>query len=266
MGKQERMKTGKRGTYAWLAMLGFAVTLVVAAIAAGSVALGAEFAVGLILVYLAIAFYALAGNTIRNFRLPGAPALLSAARATPAARRATQRARARPGFNSDVTLTDVGLIVNERRPDGRWNRHLAQSVSMDEDAIQPYVTISVPPESSHRLALITFEIYDQSGRPQFSRQVEQWVRDGDNSVICDRQLPLAGNDALGRSGVWDLRVTMDGALLAIHSFSVTPPDVERRRHFTSEGEAIGDRLAAAQDDAPLSLEELLREQRGHNRD
>ena len=260
------MKTGKRGTYVWLAMLGFAVTLVVAAIAAGSVALGAEFAVALVLAYMGVAFVALAGNRIRNFRLPSAPALLSAARVSPAARRATQRARSRPGYYAEAMLTDVGLIVNARRSDGRWDRHLAQSISLDEDAIQPFITITVPPESSQRLALISFEVFDQSGKPQFSRQMEQWVRDGDNSVICDHQLPLADNNALGRSGVWDLRVKMDGAVLAVHSFSVTPPGEERRRHFTGEGEAIGDRLAAPEEDAPLSLEELLREQRGQDQD
>jgi hypothetical protein len=53
---------------------------------------------------------------------------------------------------------------------------------------------------------------------------------------------------------------MDGALLALHSFNVNPSTQERRRQFTGEGEAVS-RLTLSADDAPLSLDELLREQR-----
>jgi hypothetical protein len=111
------------------------------------------------------------------------------------------------------------------------------------------------------LSIIEFEVYDQAGRCQFSRRVEQMVRDGDNSIICDRQLPIRGNDDLGRAGVWDLRVTMDGALVGLHTFNMNPPSTERRRQFTGEGETVPGRLTISPDDAPLSLEELLREQR-----
>ena len=133
---------------------------------------------------------------------------------------------------------------------------------MDDDAIQPYVTLNVPPEAGHRLAIIEFEFYDQTGRVQFSRKIEQWIRDGDNNIICDRQLPLSQDQTVSRSGVWDLRVTVDGGLVAIHNFSVTPSTEERRRQLNSDGEVIGDRLVIPQEDMPMSLEDLLREQRG----
>jgi hypothetical protein len=254
------MNTGRRGIYIWLMMLGVAVALVVLAGALGTAALSAEVAIAIMAAYVAMALVAVAGNRLQHLQVPR-PNLRAAVRTTPAARRATQRARSRPGYNADHAITDIGLIVNQKRRDGRWERHLAQSVSMDEHAIQPYMTVDVPPNLAQRLALIQFDIYDQAGRPQFSRQVEQWVRDGDNSIICDRQLPLARNESLGRSGIWDLRVAIDGALAAIHSFSVTPSTEEQRRQFTDDGEAVGERLEIADDDLPVSLEDLLREQR-----
>jgi hypothetical protein len=246
---------GRRGIYVWLMLLGFAVSLIIL-----TGATSPELAMGILVAYLGIVFAGVAGDRLRSLRMPKPPSLIAATRATPAARKAAQRARTRPDYNTDHTLTDIGMIVNDRQRDGQWSRHLAQSVSMDDGAIQPYITIDVPPELSHRLALINFEVYDQAGRLQFTRQVEQWVRDGNNNVICDRQLPLHGNEELGRAGVWDLRVTMDGALIALHSFNVNPPAPERRRQFSGEGEAVS-RLALSADDAPLSLEELLREQR-----
>ncbi len=256
------MNTGRRGIYIWLLMLGVAVAFILLAGALGTAALSAELAFAILAAYLALAFTAVAGDRLRTLQMPVPN--LRMARATPAARRAAQRARSRPNYNADHAVTDIGLIVNQKRRDGQWDRRLAQSVSMDEGALQPYLTVDVPPQLGHRLALIRFEIYDQSGRPQFTRQVEQWVRDGENAVICDRQLRLAGNEDLGRSGIWDLRVSVDGALVAIHSFSMTPSTEERRRQYSHDGEARSDRLEIGDEDVPMSLDELLREQRGRS--
>ncbi len=254
------MNTGQRGIYIWLMLLGIAVGIVVLAGAIGATALSAELAVVMLVAYLSMVFVALAGNRVRNFQMPR-PNLRVAARATPAGRRAAQRARSRPEYNGDSGVMDIGLIVNQRRG-GHWDRRLAQSVSMDEGAVQPYITIDVPSQLAHRLALIRFEMYDQAGRLQFTHQIEQWVRDGENNVFCDRQLPLAGNESIGRSGTWDLRVTIDGALVAIHSFGVTPSTEARRRQFSGDGEAASERLEIVDEDVPVSLDELLREQRG----
>jgi len=256
------MRSGQRGIYIWLVLLGLVVGFVVLAGLFGAATISAELALAIGVVYLGLVAFAMGKNLTRTIQLPK-PALRMPIRATPAARKATQRARTRPGYSADSTLTDVGMIINERRPDGKWNRHLAQVVSMDDDAVQPYITIHVPPETSNRLALVKFELYDQAGRLQFSRQVEQWVRDGDNTIICDRQLPLRTSDSPGRSGVWDLRVTMDGSPYAIHSFTMTPSTGDRRQQFDNEGEVVTDRLILT-DDEPMSLEDLLREQRSRN--
>jgi hypothetical protein len=258
------MKTGQRGMYIWLMLLGVIIGAVVLAGALGSAALTAETALVLIAAYLAIVFVGLGKNLAPRLRLQAPKRPISRLRASEAARKAMQQAQHRPGYNSDILLTNVGLIINERRPDGRWDRHLARSVSMDDDAIQPYVTLNVPPEAGHRLAIIEFEFFDQTGRVQFSRKIEQWIRDGDNNIICDRQLPLSQDQTVSRSGVWDLRVSVDGGLVAIHNFSVTPSTEERRRQLNSDGEVIGDRLVIPQEDMPMSLEDLLREQRGRS--
>src|SRR5258706_10879932 len=145
---------------------------------------------------------------------------LNTIRMTPAARKATQRARSRGDMMTENTLTDLGLIVNERRSDGQWKRRMAQVVSMDDEAVQPYTVIHATSEESDRVALVQFDLYDHSGRVRFSRTCEQWIRDGDNLVVCDRQLPLRmEEEGAARSGTWDLRITINGALAAIHSFT-----------------------------------------------
>src|SRR5262245_16057226 len=174
------MNTGQRGIYIWLMLLGVAIGIVVLAGALGATALSAELAVAMLVAYLGMTAVALGGNRVRNFQMPR-PSLRMAVQATPAGRRAAQRARSRPEYSSDNVVTDIGLIVNQRRG-GHWDRRLAHSVSMDEGAIQPYMTIDVPPHLAHRLALIRFEMYDQAGRPQFNHQIEQWVRDGENAI------------------------------------------------------------------------------------
>jgi hypothetical protein len=258
------MNTGRRGIYIWLLMLGVAVSLIVLAGAIGSTALSAELALGIVVVYLGMVFAALAGNRFRGLQSSLPPLVLNA-KTTPAARRAVQRARSRSSYSSEYVMTDIGLIINERRRDGQWNRHLAQIVSMDDDAVQPFLAVYAPSEVSDRLALVNFEIYDQAGKLQFSRQIEHYMRDGSNSIICDRQLPLDQiNEMLARSGVWDLRISIDGMLVALHSFNVTPSTEDRRRQFSTDGEAAAERLIAPDDDAPLSLEDLLREQRGRS--
>ncbi|MEP7286772.1 MAG: hypothetical protein ABI947_13510 [Chloroflexota bacterium] len=252
------MNRSRRGTYIWLALLGAAVGLIALASAFGTVS--TALAGGLVILYLGIAFAALANMRLRALRLT-MPNLAATTRVTPAARKAAQRARTRPEYMDNHTLTDIGLIVNEKRADGKWARQLAQVISLENDAIQPFVIVYATPENSNRIALVKFDIYDQAGRVRFSRTCEQWIRDDENLIVCDRQLPLQEANDIGRSGVWDLRVTIDGALAAIHSFNVTPSTAERRRQFSSDGEARLSDNAVPDEDGPMSLEDLLQEQR-----
>jgi hypothetical protein len=218
---------------------------------------------------LGMVYVALALGTFVNLRLQdlhlAMPRLGGSVRTTPAARRASQRAHLKGGIDADALLTDVGLILNDRDSDDQLRRHLAQVVSLDEGAIQPYVTLNVLPEHSNRLALIQFEVYDHTGKVRFSRQCQQWLRDGENLVVCDRQLALQGSGTEGaRSGIWDLRISIDGVLVGMHGFSVTPSTAERRRRLSNDGES-GIEGRAAPEEVPVSLEDLLRQQRRSDR-
>jgi hypothetical protein len=255
------MTRSRRGMVIWLVLLGIAVALIALGSIFDPTAVNAQVATILLAAYAGVAGVALIGDRLRHVKLE-MPRINVPIRMSPAARKATQRARGRSDYSLTTTLTDVGMIVNERSRDGQWNRHLAQIVSMDDDAIQPYITLHATPEDGNRVSLVEFTIYDQAGKLRFSRVCEQYVRDGENLIVCDRHLPLEGNENIGRAGVWDLQVRIDGAMAAVHSFSVNPSTTERRRQLSEDGEVATDGLAApAEFDEPISLDELLREHR-----
>lgn len=261
------MSRSRRGMYIWLLLLGLAVTL----IAAGTVSTtSAPLGFAVVLAYIALVLGTLATSRLRGMRfefkmpqmMPQMAQMAANARQTPAARKASQRARGRPGYNPDHTVADVGLIVNRRRSDGRWNRYLAQNIARDEGAVQPYVTIFAPSQYANRVAVIDFDIYDQAGRSVFNHTMQQYIRDGENLIACERQLPMqAAENASARNGVWDLRVAVDGAPVAFHSFNVTPANTARRLSINDEGEAQMN-IAVPEDEQAVSLDDLLREQRG----
>ncbi len=260
------MSQSRRKTTIWLTLLGLAVVFaVVAGILGMLTPTQASLAYLMGMVYVVLALGTFVNLRLQDIRL-SMPRLGVTTRATPAARKASQRAHLKGGMEADALLTDVGLILNQHDADGQLRRHLAQVVSLDEGALQPYVTLNVLPEHSNRVALIQFDLHDQTGKQRFSRQCEQWLRDGDNLVVCDRQLSLEGRgEEAARSGVWDLRITVDGVLVGMHGFSVTPSTAERRRRLSNDGEA-GIENQAQSEAAPVSLEDLLRQQRGSHRD
>lgn len=250
------MKSTRRANYIWLVLLGLAVAAVMLSGAASPIVSGV-----VAVAYLAVLAYAMASG-VNWKRVRSAIPSVSFTPATVAGKKATQQARSQPGFSSDHMLTDVGLIANTRQS-GNLNMRLAQIVSHDDDAIQPYARIHVPGKMGQRLALVKFEIFDHSGQIRFSHEMEQWMREGNNTILCDRQLPLRDDDSLSRSRVWDLRIMVDGALAGIHSFNVVPSTSERRRRLASDGEIVSDisRSTDEEEEArPLSLEDLLREQ------
>ncbi len=256
--------TNRRMTTASVVLLGVLVTLIAFA-GVSSAALSPVVGFGIVAAYLALAFLlyrraelnALASNVLRH-----QAALSAAARMSGAARRAAERARVHPeaGYETDVTLLDVGMLVNERRRDGSWSRRITQrSAALDDEFLQPYVKLFVPAGSGERHATLTFEFYDRSGRLQFSHSMEDYLRTGENLILCERQLALRNAQQQMRVGTWDLRVKLDGVLIALHDFSMASTSGAPRY-------APADRLGGSDDadryeDAPpVSLEELLREQ------
>jgi hypothetical protein len=162
-----------------------------------------------------------------------------------------------------VTLVDLGLVMNQKRRDGAWQPvGLVTLASLDDGAIQPFVRVNFAAGRGERLALVEFAIFDQSGNKMFTHEMKQWVRDGDNLLTCERLLPLLDNPDLGRAGVWDLRITVDGIIAGVHGFTMQPAENRISRPRSARLAEVDD--AETVSEAPISLEDLLREERRRN--
>ena len=249
----------RRQFMGWLTILGAMVAL---ALISGAVS--APVTIALVLMY---AFAV--GISVIDFRandlIERSRASLSAARMTPDAREAVERARGRgsvidPGF----ALRDIGLIAiatTERGLDMRRTR----SASKDDDGVRPFVTLNVAPHQADRRATLRFEMIDQDGRKAYVHEMKTYLRDGDMNILPDHQLPLYDNEDAITAGEWDLRVYVDGGLIAAHSFTVAPSVDERlgrSRRSNGDAQQAARRIATPDpaSDGPISLEELLRSQ------
>jgi hypothetical protein len=253
--------TNRRVTAIGLVVLGVLVTLIaLASVSSAAISLVVGF--GMVAAYLVLAFLlyrradlgALAEDVLRR-----KTTLTAAARMSGAARRAAERARVHPeaGYGTEVTLLDVGMLINERRRDGSWDRRITQSsAALDDEFLQPYVKLFVPAGSGERHATLTFEFYDRSGRLQFSHSMEDYLRTGENLILCERQLALRNAEQPMRAGTWGLRVKLDGVLIALHDFSMASAGAARPRPV----EPLREEENYYEEAPPVSLEELLREQ------
>jgi hypothetical protein len=247
------MRIRRRHT-AWLAILG----VIVAAVALSGVA-----APAVALAIVALYAVALAASLIevdsRRLRDTVQASSLSRMRMSPQAREAAERARRRSGFTpAGLTLLDVGLISLHSSSEGMLMRR-SRSVSLDDNGVRPYVTLHVQPETADRNALVRFEILDSNGQMQFVHEMKCYLRDGEMNILADHHLPLADNQRLSSAGDWDLRAFVDGALIGVLSFTMSPSLEERRRQFARSQDEDFDRLREVEaDDEPVSLEDLLR--------
>ncbi|MBX3063180.1 MAG: hypothetical protein KF726_09410 [Anaerolineae bacterium] len=269
------MGSGRRGVRLWLGLIGVGVALVVLGAIFNPVAVSPLLAVTVGVAYTLIAWMALAnlrpmelGRQVNQLRNIG-PTLTVAGRVSANGRRAAQRARNRGDFAVDTTLLDIGMVVNERRRNGQLERRIAESVSLDDAAVQPYIKVHAAPGSAERLTLIEYTVYDQSGNVQFTHKQKFFLRDGDNFIPCEQQLPLRSNEDIGRAGTWDLHVTVDGVLAAVHGFNVRPTLDQRGQRLSADPAAARTTSAAparmtiaspSEEDGPVSLEDLLRDQ------
>lgn len=254
----------RRNIRIWLGLLGIAVALLLVGAIGGTVspALALAVSVG----YSLIAIASLVRFRLSNLRQPlqRVTAVGLNARMSDAARRAAQRARNRGETALDVTLVDLGLVMNQKRRDGVWQPvGLVALAALDDGAIQPFVRVNFAAGRGERLALVEFAIFDQAGNKMFSHEMKQWVRDGDNLLTCERLLPLQDNPDLGRAGVWDLRLTVDGIIAGVHGFTMQSAQNRSDRPRSSRLAEI-DAEDAAVSEPPISLEDLLREERRRN--
>lgn len=188
---------------------------------------------------------------------------LTRLRMSAAAKEAADRAARRGTIvNPDLTLLDVGLIATQMSPAGLTMRR-TRSLSKDDDGVRPYITLSIGAGLADQHVRIRFEILDHHGQPQYVHEMNTFLRDGEMNILADHQMPLAGNDSLVGVGDGDLRVYVDGAMLGALSFTLAPS--LRERGF-DRSQRAADNLRVhddADENVPLSLEELLRSQR-HN--
>jgi hypothetical protein len=246
------MRIRRRNT-AWLAVLGALVGIVVlsgTAPAQVSVAL-----VGLFLVAMAASLIEIRPQQLLN-NVPQSPLALMRMSAT--AREAVERARRRTNYSpAGLTLLDVGLISLQSSSEGMVMRR-SRSISLDDDGVRPYITLHVQADNAERNAVIRFEILDQNGQVQYVHEMKTYLRDGEMNILADHHLPLAGNERLTGAGDWDLRVSIDGTLVGLLSFNAMP-SLNARRRFIHDADSAAIRLEDTEhDDAPVSLEDLLR--------
>jgi len=246
------MRIRRRNT-AWLAVLAILVGIVVlsgAASAAVSVALVTLFLLAMAASLIEVRPQRFLGN------VPQSP--LTLMRMSTTAREAVERARRRTNYSpAGLTLLDVGLISLQSSSEGMVMRR-SRSVSLDDDGVRPYITLHVQSETADRNAVIRYEILDHNGQIQYVHEMKTYLRDGEMNILADHHLPLAGNERLTGAGDWDLRVSVDGTLLGLLSFNVTP-SLSARRQFMRDAEGAAIRLEDTEhEDAPVSLEDLLR--------
>jgi hypothetical protein len=262
------MRIRRRNT-PWLVTLGLLVALVVVSGVAT-----AEVAATLIGLYL----FALAASLI-EFQptrvIERSRSSLTSIRMSAEAREAVERARRRGGAASPgLTLLNVGLISTETSSEG-MNFRITRSPSLDEDGVRPFIKLHVQPDYADRHSVIRYEIIDANGDVQYVHEMRTYLRDGEMDILADHQLPLLRSERRLSPGDWDLRVTIDGVLFGLHSFTVAPSLNERYRRLDADEEAPaaarpGQRLAddvtpLRESDEPMSLEELLRQRSNQER-
>ncbi len=246
------MRIRRRNT-AWLTIIGILTGIVVlsgAASAQVTIAL-----VGLFLLAMAASLIEIRPQSL----LPSVQqSPLARMRMSTQAREAVERARRRTNYSpAGLTLLDVELISLQSSSDGMVMRR-SRAISLDDDGVRPYVTLHVQADAADRNTIIRFEILDQNGQTQYVHEMKTYLRDGEMNILADHHLPLLGNERLDGAGDWDLRVSIDGTLVGLLSFTTTPSLQERRRYMRGAEDAAVRLEDTEQDDSPVSLEDLLR--------
>ena len=153
---------------------------------------------------------------------------------TSQAREATERAASTAGyFRQGVTLLDIGLIATQTGIEGVAMRR-TRNISKDDDGVRPFATIHVKDEEAERQAVVRFEIYDHTGKQQYVHEMKTYLHKGENDLMDDRHLPLNGNENIRGSGQWDLHIYIDGNLIAIEGFMLSPSVRDRQQRNTQE--------------------------------
>jgi hypothetical protein len=152
-----------------------------------------------------------------------------------------------------VLVTDIGVMAF--KGDQEPVIYRTRDVLDDVDYIQPYVQLRLPTKAVGR---IRFEILDADGQTLFSREEHLQLERGRNLITPAARIPV--HDAQAMDGEWELRVSADDMLLAVHHFN-WEESASRvvRRHLSEDGEISNELRAAMAENRlqELSLDELL---------
>ena len=227
----------------WLVIIGILSTIAFLA-ATPEVALLIRAAA--VAAFVAAVGLVIARPSLEQIRQQISTAAASRPNGTKAAQEAVQRAQARGEVPSvDLELTDIGLIASETGYDGVTFRR-TRDVSNDDDGVRPYVQLKVGALNAERRALLRYELVDPTGETAFVHEEKVYLQLGENTLHPDQHLPLAGSLPPNKLGRWDLHTFIDGRLMGMLTFTVTPTDEERVARLS------------AQRGEPDSFEDLLR--------
>lgn len=152
-----------------------------------------------------------------------------------------------------VLAVDLGVIAF--REDGSATVYRTWTVPEDARSIQPFVTLRLPTLATGR---VRFEILDPSGRSVFSSETDHRLEPGRNFINPPARLSLRDHPDL--DGRWQLRISADGVLLALHRFEFAEPTTAKiRQSLGEDGEIRADsRLILDETATPrMSLDDLL---------
>jgi len=154
--------------------------------------------------------------------------------------------------NVQVLVVDIGLIAfrdEDMTPYRTW------SMPDDVDYVQPFVQLRLPTTATGR---IKFEVLDGAGNPVFIHEDAHNLIRGRNFVTPAARLAI--HDERNMDGRWQVRVSADGVLLAVHRFEFAEAkNAHISRHIGEDGE-INTELRAVMQESKLqkmSLDDLL---------
>jgi hypothetical protein len=159
------------------------------------------------------------------------------------------------GLDPDaVQVLAVDLGVMSYKPGEQPSVFRTWTVPDDADALQPFVQLRLPSDAN---GVVRFEILDSSGKVVFMHEADQALKKGRNFISPPARMPM---NNLNMDGRWQLRISADGVLLAVHSFEFTEATTANiRRHIAEDGEIATDsRLLMDETPMPkMSLDDLL---------
>lgn len=162
----------------------------------------------------------------------------------------------RAGLDPDgvqVLTVDVGVMAF--REDGNPEVFRTWALPDDVSYVQPFVQLRLPTKATGR---VKFEIMDAAGNPVFIHEDVHNLERGRNFVTPSARLPIHAERDM--SGNWQMRISADGVLLAVHRFEFSEAtNAAIQRHIGEDGEINTElRAVMAENRLPkMSLDDLL---------